>query len=250
MPIIQVRGDRSASISRTLAMSSSNAKIAEFTARLTDPNRPSSSTRADDSDLDDEELFAQLEAEIEDDANVELREQGIARLKREQTLRMERLQQMKSDGHGRYEEITDEKEVIRISAREPRCVIHFYHSDFKRCLIMDKHLAKLASKYFGTRFLRVFVENVPWLVERLGIKVLPCVVCFIDGVSKDRVIGFEELGNEDHFETATLEWKLMNSGVIQKEERSAPEIVYGSTPAVRQHIRGQRDDDSDFDIDD
>ena len=37
----------------------------------------------------------------------------------------------------------------------------------------------------STRFLKVFVENVPWLVERLGIKVLPCVICFIDGVSKD-----------------------------------------------------------------
>ena len=66
---------------------------------------------------------------------------------------------------------------------------------------MDKHLAvctflssspstdwlqKLAPKYFGTRFIRVFVENVPWLVERLGIKVLPCVISFIDGVSADK----------------------------------------------------------------
>jgi hypothetical protein len=87
--------------------------------------------------------------------------------------------------------------------REPRCVVHFYHSNFKRCEIMDKHLTvrwfsapsvypitnymqKLAQKYFSTRFFRVFVENVPWLVEKLGIKVLPCVICFIDGVSRDR----------------------------------------------------------------
>jgi len=27
----------------------------------------------------------------------------------------------------------DEKEVIRVSANEPRCVIHFYHTNFKRC---------------------------------------------------------------------------------------------------------------------
>lgn len=31
-------------------------------------------------------------------------------------LRMDRLQQMKSSGHGRYEEIVDEKEVIRVTA--------------------------------------------------------------------------------------------------------------------------------------
>lgn len=51
---------------------------------------------------------------------------------------------------------------------------------------MDNHLRKLAPKYFGTLFIRVFVENVPWLVERLGIKVLPCVTTFIGGTSKDR----------------------------------------------------------------
>ena len=95
---------------------------------------------------------------------------------------------------------------------------------------MDKHLQRLAPKYFNTLFIRVFVENVPWLVERLGIKVLPCVMTFIDGASKDRFdccipcwriafqhpiyrfVGFEELGNSDQFDTATLEWKLLNSG--------------------------------------
>jgi hypothetical protein len=45
---------------------------------------------------------------------------------------------------------------------------------------------KLAPKYFSTLFIRVFVENVPWLVERLGIKVLPCLMTFMNGVSKDK----------------------------------------------------------------
>ena len=47
-------------------------------------------------------------------------------------------------------------------------------------------LQELAPKYFNTRFFRVFVENIPWLVEKLSIKVLPCVVCFVDGVTADR----------------------------------------------------------------
>ena len=51
---------------------------------------------------------------------------------------------------------------------------------------IDVYTQKLAPKYFSTRFFRVFVENVPWLVEKLGIKVLPCVICFVNGVSKDR----------------------------------------------------------------
>ncbi|KAH9938223.1 thioredoxin-like protein [Fomitopsis serialis] len=244
-------------------MSTTNAKINTLTSRITQPSSSSRPRRHDDdhSDLDDEALFAQLEEEIENDSNVALREQGIQRLKAE----MERLQQMKSSGHGRYEEITDEREVIRITANEKRCIIHFFHTDFTRCQIMDKHIAALAPKYFGTRFVRVFVENVPWLVEKLGVKVLPCVICFADGVTKDRqvsslsraahvltssrLIGFEDLGNDDKFETATLEWRLLNSGILVKEQQGA-NIVYGATPTVRQQIRGRQDDDSDFDIDD
>jgi hypothetical protein len=93
----------------------------------------------------------------------------------------------------------------------------------------DDVVQALAPKFFNTRFLRVFVENVPFLVEKLALKVLPCVVCFIKGVSKDRhvqwlvvhalsfnsasrIVGFEELGNADSFSTATLELRLMHTG--------------------------------------
>lgn len=228
-------------------------KIAHLSSRLTDSIQNSSSMKApahdrgSDPDEDMEDIFAQLEAEIENDDDIGVRERGMEELKRE----MERLKNMKSSGHGRYEELSDEKQVVRTSAHEPHCIVHFYHTDFQRCEIMDKHLAKLAPKYFSTRFVRVFVENVPWLVERLGVKVLPCVICFIDGVSKARLIGFEDLGNEDQFETGTLEWKLLQIGVIEKEASNQPQTVYNtSSTSMRHQIRGRDDDDSDFDLDD
>jgi len=52
----------------------------------------------------------------------------------------------------------------------------------------DLFSQKLAPKYFTTRFFRVFVENIPWLVEKLGIKVLPCVIIFVKGMAKDRSV--------------------------------------------------------------
>jgi len=123
---------------------------------------------------------------------------------------------------------------------------------------MDKHLAvskrplvepiltmlqSLAIKYFSTRFFRVFVENVPWLVEKLAIKVLPCVICFVDGVSKDKLIGFEQLGNSDKFNTAVLELRLSVCGVIQKSGNSFQ--AYKVAP------QQERDDEGDvFDLDD
>ncbi|KAG7096827.1 hypothetical protein E1B28_004236 [Marasmius oreades] len=215
----------------------SNPKITSLASRLIEPNHPAgrSGKHADDLDLDDDDaIFAELEAEIENDDNSAIREQGLAVLKRE----MEKIQHMKENHYGKYTEIMDEKEVVRITAHEPRVVIHFYHTNFKRCEIMDKHLAKLAPIYFNTRFSRVFVENVPWLVERLSIKVLPCVVCFVKGVTKDRLVGFDELGNNDGFTTPTLEMRLAVSGVIQKSNNAAKNLMY--------KVASQDDDDFDL----
>ncbi|RDB22590.1 Thioredoxin domain-containing protein plp1 [Hypsizygus marmoreus] len=222
----------------------SSPKIASLAARIVESNRPDHHPRnrqheSDDED-DDEALFAELEEEIENGSNAAMREQGLEVLRRE----MERMQEMKQNEHGRYTEIMDEKEVVRVSAHEPRCVVHFYHPNFKRCEIMDKHLAVLATKYFSTRFFRVFVENVPWLVEKLGIKTLPCVICFVNGVSKDKLIGFEQLGNSDKFDTAVLELRLSMCGVIQKAGSGSLAPVY------KVASRRENDDDGDvFDLD-
>jgi hypothetical protein len=61
------------------------------------------------------------------------------------------------------------------------------------------------------------VENAPFLVTKLKIQVLPCVLSFIDGVSVDRIVGFEGLGyTPDTFTTKDLEGRLLTSGVIQR----------------------------------
>ncbi|PAV20931.1 gtpase inhibitor [Pyrrhoderma noxium] len=190
----------------------------------------------------DDELFDELEREIDNDFDLgALREQRIEELKQE----MNKLKDMREKEHGQLTEILDEKEAIRISANEKRCVIHFYHRDFKRCDIMNKHLEEIALKYISTRFLKVFVENVPWLVEKLQVKVLPCVFCFIDGVTKDRLIGFEDLGNSDGFETAALELRLQMCGVIDKPGVSQPVRTMYSSNSSR--FRGDSDEDSDSD---
>lgn len=93
---------------------------------------------------------------------------------------------------------------------------------------------KLASKYFRTRFVKVFVENAPFLVTKLGVKVLPAVFMFVDGISKDRselsfnmrchslmlyrLVGFEELGNVDDFATSVLEARLMRAGMFTPQK--------------------------------
>ncbi len=54
-------------------------------------------------------------------------------------------------------------------------------------------------------------------------KVLPTVICFQDGLVVDRIVGFEELGSTDAFKTATLERRLIKSGVVQVTSTYEPE---------------------------
>lgn len=66
----------------------------------------------------------------------------------------------------------------------------------------------LAQRHKNTRFVKVDVEDVPFLVERMEIKVLPCLVMFISGVGVDRLLGFEGVSEKDGFSTYTLEKRL------------------------------------------
>jgi thioredoxin-like negative regulator of GroEL len=76
---------------------------------------------------------------------------------------------------------------------------------------------QLAEKHFDTRFLKMNVDNAPFLVTKLKVQVLPCVIAFVDGQSVDRIIGFEGLGyTQDTFTTKDLEAKLLSSGVVQR----------------------------------
>ena len=78
---------------------------------------------------------------------------------------------------------------------------HFFHKDFRRCQIVDQHLEVLAllratelmislqglaKKHYKTKFIKVDVDNVPFLVVSLKIQVLPCIIAFIDGIGTDR----------------------------------------------------------------
>ncbi|KAI9240960.1 MAG: thioredoxin-like protein [Podila humilis] len=144
------------------------------------------------------------------------REQRIEEFKEEVAKR----KLMMESEHGIYKDITDEKEVMDITTKSKHCVIHFYHSDFRRCMIVDKHLEELAKKHIKTKFVKIKVENAPFLVEKLQVKILPCVISFTDGLAVDRLIGFEELGNTDNFSTTMLELRYKTVGVIEDDKKA------------------------------
>ncbi|RKF64322.1 Thioredoxin domain-containing protein plp1 [Erysiphe neolycopersici] len=165
--------------------------------------------------LDDED---DLIAALEDDDSatfVAFREQRIQQLHDEYYRAKTRL----SSGYGDFVEIKEEKSLMDLITSSTNIVVHFAKDDFTRCKIMDDHLNTLSSTHYNTRFVKIQVENAPFLVVKMGVKVLPCVLCWIDGKVVDRIVGFEGLGYiENKFTTKDLETRLLTAGVVQKSE--------------------------------
>ncbi|KAB2576999.1 Thioredoxin domain-containing protein plp1 [Lasiodiplodia hormozganensis] len=189
-------------------------------------------------DSDDEDaLIAELE---DDDALDAFREQRLQQLHQEFT----RAKQMRNSEHGTYQEIKEEKALMDITTSTKLCVVHFFHADFNRCRIMDNHLETLAPKHFDTRFLRINVDNAPFLVTKLKVQVLPCVIAFVDGQGVDRIVGFEGLGyGTDKFTTSDLERRLLKCGVLVREK-----MTEGQTATLRRAKKEEEEyDDDDWD---
>ncbi|KAJ4332176.1 hypothetical protein N0V95_009721 [Ascochyta clinopodiicola] len=162
----------------------------------------------DESDEDD--LIAQLEDDSELDA---FRAQRIQQLHDE----FDKARRLKASEHGTYSEIKDEKALMNITTSTKNCVVHFFKPDFNRCRIMDTHLESLAPSHYEARILKINVDNCPFLVTRLGVQVLPCVIAFVDGIGADRIVGFEGLGRSpDSFTVRDLEARLIRAGVFAR----------------------------------
>merc|ERR1719473_1629026 len=77
------------------------------------------------------------------------------------------------NGHGRYMELSDQKEFFDACKASKQLVIHFYRPSTIRCQIVDRHLEALSAKHLETRFLKINAEKCPFLIEKLRIIMLP-----------------------------------------------------------------------------
>ncbi|KAK9238866.1 thioredoxin-like protein [Lipomyces kononenkoae] len=193
-------------------MDDTTAKVLDSYKDALVANSEGSRERDNDSDSVDNDEF--LELLEEDSAALDaFRERRMQEL-HSQMVAAKRLHDM---GHGVLKEVASEKEVLEMTTTTKHTVVHFFHRGFKRCEIMDSRLKALTAKHMETRFISVDVDNATFLVVRLEIQVLPCVICFIDGKEVLRLVGFESLGNSDHFTADMLEFQLQKSGVIQRK---------------------------------
>lgn len=161
----------------------------------------------------------------------------------------ERRTVLATKGHGEYQEVSGTDFIPAVTGSS-HAVAHFYHNEFERCRILDKHLAVLAKKFFKTRFVKIHAPDATFFTERLNVQVLPCLIMFLKGNAYDRIVGFEEFGTRDDFDTGLLERRLLLAGVVEPPEEGEDEEderAERATTVTRIRKGPQRSGDSDED---
>ncbi|KAL4735487.1 thioredoxin-like protein [Aspergillus similis] len=212
---------------------------------------------------DDDALFKALEEEDDDGYRAHRLEQLSAEFATAQKSNSQRTTLVEDS---LYPTLKSDQALLDYTTQTQRCVIHFAHPEFVRCATMDDHIRALASRHQDVRFARVDVRETPFVVEKLKIRVLPCVIGFSDGVAVERVLGFEGLGpggtaGLEGFNTASLEKRLLRNGILSQARFGADDEEESDRNSdedsdVRKGRRGIRtgttrafkdDDDDDWD---
>ena len=173
--------------------------------------------------------------EAKDDELEALRERRLAAMKRAQEQRQKYLHA----GHGEYRELCEgqhgadtAREFFEASKESDRMVVHFYRpTSAVLCDIVHAHLTKLAPKHVETRFVKINVDScaesnsgAAYLVEKLGVVVMPTIVVIKNRKAVHHIRGFDEFGGTDSFSTEVVEWVLAShEGILKSDNMEMPE---------------------------
>ena len=192
-----------------------------------------------------EEIEKQKLGELDDLEEVDSEEERIMRREMEkmkktaENKREEMAKKIKNDKYGNYTEII-ETEFLDTMLKNEKVVCHFYHKDFERCKIIDKHLQIIAQSHKETLFVKIDAEKTPFFTAKLNIRVLPTIILFVKGKSVHRFIGFQDFGMNDDFPTINLSRQLVIYKMIQPKTKAEKGEVT---------IKKGKKDDSDEDDD-
>lgn len=147
----------------------------------------------------------------------------------------------------RYMEMHDTKEFFLAAKKSSRLVVHFYRGVTPRCQIVDAHFERLAHDHVETRFLKIDAEKSPYLVEKLGIIMIPTIIIIKDGKTEHSIRGFDEFGGTDDFSTQDVAYILSTHGVLNFEVDRSEEISSQASKAGLNHLRMERIKSGEYD---
>ena len=156
-------------------------------------------------------------------------------------------------GHGVYTDLSDgqhggdiAKAFFDAAKKSNRMVVHFHRPTTRQCDVFHAALEQLAPKHPETRFVKINVEGcddvreggsgagAKYLVEKLGIVVMPTLLIVKDRKAHHHVRGFDELGGKDDFSGTDLAYVLGGHGALTRkdEEEVEPRFISGDERAI------------------
>jgi len=125
------------------------------------------------------------------------------------------------------------------------------------CEVMEKHLRVLAAAHLETKFMMIEAEKAPFLAERLKIWMLPTLAIVKNEKTTDYIVGLDDMGGVEDFDTGMLESRLIDAGVLFDQGKRGGgagagagagrgNIRKGGVDGRRQLQLGDSDEDSDF----
>ncbi|ODQ80092.1 hypothetical protein BABINDRAFT_161085 [Babjeviella inositovora NRRL Y-12698] len=211
-----------------------------------------------DQEFDEDELLELLDDD--DDAYMQkYREERISQLSTEFS-KVKATASLKLEV-GTVVELDTEKRLMElISAhgnnKQQNNVVCFYLPDFTKCGVMLTKLDGLAARYLSLNFYKINVLHAPFLVTKLGIKVLPVVLFYNDrGLEVNRIVGFDLLllpnqREHDNFSVSELEHQLLSHRMINyRIDDHGLEIKPTGVQTTGKTIRNRLDDEDESDLD-
>ena len=101
-------------------------------------------------------------------------------------------------------------------------VTHFFTPANAFCVTINGHLQRLAAAHLETRFVGINAEKAQFLVEKLGIWMIPSIALIKDQKVVKMLQGLDELGGTEKFSTAFLAYFLSSQNIL-KYNGSVPE---------------------------
>uniref|UniRef100_A0A7S3G1M2 Thioredoxin domain-containing protein n=1 Tax=Palpitomonas bilix TaxID=652834 RepID=A0A7S3G1M2_9EUKA len=149
---------------------------------------------------------------MEEDDYKKIRAKRMAEMKKKQ----EKMREWERLGHGKVNDISDEKDFFSDLKGSERVVVFFYRTANKFCDDLYAHLRVVAPYHKETKFVRIDAEKSPFLTERLKIWMLPTLVLVKDGQTEKSIVGLDEISGTGKFDSSILEQKLHIEGIIDE----------------------------------
>ena len=148
-------------------------------------------------------------------------------------------QEYKANGHGEYRDLEPgqhggdtARAFFDAAKKSKKLLVHFYRPTTRYCDVVHAHLEKLAPKHLETRMVKINVESgADYLVEKLGIFVMPTILLIKEGKVLHHIRGFDEMGGTDEFSTELLAWIISQYEILNYEGDMPEELLNGSDRA-------------------